>query len=151
MPVSTPIFSTVELSEEVSFSAAWVSDFGGPTFVSEWYIEERLKLVSVEQREYSDLWATWDLNKQALEPVLSTIIKDYPHFCFHDASHSESILLNVERLLDFLSTVIILELPCGINNTKIVKTKQKRKSFERRDKGVRKLAYASCFVHFDSV
>ena len=62
-------------------------------------IEERLKQVSIEQQEYSDLWATWELNKQALEPILSAIIKDYPHFSFHDASHSESILLNVERLL----------------------------------------------------
>ena len=62
-------------------------------------IEERLKQISIDQPEYSELWSTWNLNKQALEPILSAIIKDYPHFSFHDASHSESILLNVERLL----------------------------------------------------
>lgn len=62
-------------------------------------IEESLKQISLEQPEYSDLWATWELNKQALEPVLNTIIKDYPHYSFHDASHSESILMNIERLL----------------------------------------------------
>lgn len=63
------------------------------------FIEERLKQIAIDQPEYSELWSTWNLNKQALEPVLNAIIKDYPHFSFHDASHSESILINVERLL----------------------------------------------------
>lgn len=63
------------------------------------FIEDRLKQVAIDQPEYAELWSTWNLNKQALEPVLNAIIKDYPHFSFHDASHSESILLNVERLL----------------------------------------------------
>lgn len=63
------------------------------------FIEERLKQVAIDQPKYVELWSTWTLNKQALEPVLNAIIKDYPHFSFHDASHSESILLNVERLL----------------------------------------------------
>ncbi len=63
------------------------------------FIEERLKQISIDQPEYAELWSTWNLNKQALEPILNAIIKDYPHFSFHDASHSESILLNVERLL----------------------------------------------------
>ena len=62
-------------------------------------IEERLKHISIEQPEFAELWSTWNLNKQALEPILSAIIKDYPHYSFHDATHSESILLNVERLL----------------------------------------------------
>lgn len=64
-------------------------------------IEERLKQISIEQPEFAELWSTWNLNKQALEPILSAIIKDYPHYSFHDASHSESILLNVERLLGY--------------------------------------------------
>lgn len=62
-------------------------------------IEERLKQISIVQPEFTELWSTWILNKQALEPILSAIIKDYPHYSFHDATHSESILLNVERLL----------------------------------------------------
>lgn len=63
------------------------------------FIEDRLKQVAIDQPEYAELWSTWNLNKRALEPVLNAIIKDYPHFSFHDASHSESILVNVERLL----------------------------------------------------
>lgn len=64
-------------------------------------IEEQLKQISVEQPEYLELWSTWNLNKQALEPILNAIIKDYPHYSFHDATHSESILLNVERVLGY--------------------------------------------------
>lgn len=62
-------------------------------------IEEQLKKISIEQPDFAELWATWKLNKQALEPILSAIIKDYPHYSFHDATHSESILLNIERVL----------------------------------------------------
>ena len=53
------------------------------------FIEDRLKQVAIDQPEYAELWSTWNLNKQALEPVLNAIIKDYPHFSFHDASHSK--------------------------------------------------------------
>jgi hypothetical protein len=62
-------------------------------------IEKRLQEISVIQPEYLELWSIWNLNKQALEPILSTIVKDYPHYSFHDSSHSESILINIERLL----------------------------------------------------
>lgn len=62
-------------------------------------IEEQLKKIASDNSEYGELWATWNLNKKTLEPILSAIIKDYPHYSFHDHSHSESILLNIERLL----------------------------------------------------
>lgn len=62
-------------------------------------IEEQLQKISNENSEYRELFATWNLNKKTLEPILSAIIKDYPHYSFHDHSHSESILLNIERLL----------------------------------------------------
>ena len=62
-------------------------------------IENRLKELCIENIEYAELWSTWNLNKQTLDPILNTIIKDYPHYSFHDSSHSESILLNIERIL----------------------------------------------------
>lgn len=62
-------------------------------------IESRLKELCIENIEYAELWSTWNLNKQTLDPILNTIIKDYPHYSFHDSSHSESILLNIERIL----------------------------------------------------
>lgn len=62
-------------------------------------IENRLLQLCTENSEYAELWSTWNLNKQTLEPILNAIIKDYPHYSFHDKSHSESILLNIERIL----------------------------------------------------
>ena len=62
-------------------------------------IENRLQQLCIENSEYAELWSTWNLNKQTLEPILNAIIKDYPHYSFHDNSHSESILLNIERIL----------------------------------------------------
>lgn len=62
-------------------------------------IEAQLHRLANDNPEYGELWSTWDLNKNTLEPILNTIIKDYPHYSFHENSHSESILLNIERLL----------------------------------------------------
>ena len=62
-------------------------------------IELQLKKISETDSKYRELWSTWDLNKKFLEPILSAIIKDYPHYSLHDHSHSESILLNIERFL----------------------------------------------------
>ena len=62
-------------------------------------IENRLRQLSIENTEYAELWSTWNLNKQTLDPILNTIIKDYPYFSLHDHTHSESVLLNIERVL----------------------------------------------------
>lgn len=62
-------------------------------------IEAQLKKIALEEPEYAELWSTWELNKKTLEPVLGTIIKDYPHYSYHDHTHSESILSNIERAL----------------------------------------------------
>ena len=60
-------------------------------------IEAQLKKIVDNNPEYAELWSTWNLNKKTLEPILNAIIKDYPHYSFHDNSHSESILLNIEK------------------------------------------------------
>lgn len=62
-------------------------------------IESQLQKSAVENPKYKELWATWNLNKKILEPILNAIIKDYPFYSLHDHSHSESILLNIERVL----------------------------------------------------
>lgn len=62
-------------------------------------IEEQLHKISNDNPEYAELWSTWNLNKKILEPILNAIIKDYPHYSFHDHTHSESILLNIEKSL----------------------------------------------------
>ena len=62
-------------------------------------VEEQLRKIALDEPEYAELWSTWELNKKTLEPVLGAIIKDYPHYSFHDHTHSESILSNIERAL----------------------------------------------------
>lgn len=62
-------------------------------------IEKQLQNIANNNSDYQELWSIWNLNKKTLEPVLSAIIKDYPHYSLHDHSHSESILLNIERFL----------------------------------------------------
>ena len=62
-------------------------------------IELQLKKIANDNPEYGELWSTWNLNKKTLEPILNAIIKDYPHYSYHDYSHSESILLNIEKAL----------------------------------------------------
>lgn len=62
-------------------------------------IEKQLEKTATENYEYSNLWSTWNLNKKTLKPILNAIIKDYPHYSLHDHTHSESILINIERLL----------------------------------------------------
>ncbi len=62
-------------------------------------IETQLEKISQSDSQYKDLFATWNLNKKILSPILNAIIKDYPHYSLHDHSHSESILLNIERML----------------------------------------------------
>ena len=62
-------------------------------------IEAQLKKIADEKPEYGELWSTWNLNKKKMEPILNAIIKDYPHYSLHDYSHSESVLLNIEKIL----------------------------------------------------
>ena len=46
-----------------------------------------------------DLAAAWTLNKTRLSSVLSLITTAFPTYSLHDASHSETIIENIERLL----------------------------------------------------
>lgn len=62
-------------------------------------IENRLEDISQSDANYKELWATWKLNKETLKEILVSITKDYPHFSMHDHSHSETILLNIEKFL----------------------------------------------------
>lgn len=62
-------------------------------------IENQLEKIATENIEYKELWSTWNLNKETLKAILHSIAKDYPHFSLHDNSHSDNIILNIERFL----------------------------------------------------
>lgn len=62
-------------------------------------LETHLKFMCEENKEYTNLYSSWSLNKTTYTNILSTIQINYPHYSLHDASHSESIITNIEMLL----------------------------------------------------
>ncbi|WP_315078356.1 hypothetical protein [uncultured Clostridium sp.] len=62
-------------------------------------LKTHLKLICDSNEEYTNLYATWNLNKKTYKSVLKTVVMNYPHYSLHDDSHSESIITNIEMLL----------------------------------------------------
>ncbi|GEA32435.1 HD domain-containing protein [Clostridium diolis] len=62
-------------------------------------LETHLRTISDSNDEYTNLYATWELNKKTYRNVLKTVIMNYPHYSLHDDSHSETIITNIEMLL----------------------------------------------------
>ncbi|HIS60638.1 MAG TPA: ATP-binding protein [Candidatus Scybalomonas excrementigallinarum] len=62
-------------------------------------LEEHLKEVSEQYKEYENLYASWCLNKKACIETLQTVVFNYPHYSVHDARHSETVLASIELLL----------------------------------------------------
>ncbi|MDK0734009.1 ATP-binding protein [Clostridium perfringens] len=62
-------------------------------------LETHLKTLCEENREYTNLYSSWALNKTNYTNILTTIQMNFPHYSLHDASHSESIITNIEMLL----------------------------------------------------
>lgn len=62
-------------------------------------LEQHLKTICNENREYEDLLATWNINKRSYREALKPITQNYPHYTEHGDSHSETILANIELLL----------------------------------------------------
>ncbi|HAT4104394.1 TPA: hypothetical protein I9Z31_001806 [Clostridium perfringens] len=62
-------------------------------------LETHLKTLCEENKEYTNLYSSWALNKTTYTNILSTIQMNFPHYSLHDASHSESIITNIEMLL----------------------------------------------------
>lgn len=63
------------------------------------YIESKLKEKSELHSEGEIYYRQWMLAKQYLPQLLNTISHVFPHYSLHDASHSETILNNVVRIV----------------------------------------------------
>lgn len=74
------------------------------------YIEELLKNKSVESENI--LYKQWLAAKDYVPQVLNTVQQFFPHYSLHDASHSEAILTNIERVLGrrFLESLPVTDL-----------------------------------------
>lgn len=56
-------------------------------------------LMQFNNQKEKSLSATWIVNKEKLSHVLSLISSSFPTYSAHDASHSDTIIENIERLL----------------------------------------------------
>jgi len=62
-------------------------------------LEKHLESFASICDEYCKLNSVWVSAKDALTKILSNIILCFPHYSMHDASHSQSIIRNIERIL----------------------------------------------------
>ena len=62
-------------------------------------LEKHLKCLSDNDKEYELLYSIWDLNKKNLTQGLNVVSINYPNFSLHDASHSYSIIDNIQSFL----------------------------------------------------
>lgn len=62
-------------------------------------LEEHLRFLSIEDKDYEILYSIWDLNKKNLTQGLSLISSSFPHYSIHCRSHSKIFyLLNISEL-----------------------------------------------------
>ncbi|ESN21862.1 MULTISPECIES: HD domain-containing protein [Enterobacter] len=62
-------------------------------------IEQRLKQLAEVNPNYSLLWAQWEFDKKLLSRALNTVSRDFPHYSLHDASHSSTIITQIEKVI----------------------------------------------------
>lgn len=62
-------------------------------------LETHLKVICDNNKEYTNLYSSWLLNKKTYKNILNTIQLNYPHYSLHDSSHSENIINNIEMML----------------------------------------------------
>lgn len=62
-------------------------------------LEEHLKSISIEDKDYEILYSIWDLNKKNLTQGLNLVSASFPHYSIHDVNHSMTIIDNIQCFL----------------------------------------------------
>ncbi|WP_321324970.1 ATP-binding protein [Thiomicrorhabdus sp.] len=62
-------------------------------------LQKHLKNKATEQEQLSILLSQWDFDKKLVPKALQNVGQLFPHFSLHDQSHSDQILINIERIL----------------------------------------------------
>lgn len=62
-------------------------------------LEEHLKVLANEDKDYELLCSIWDLNKRNLTLGLNLVSSSFPHYSIHDANHSMTIIDNIQCFL----------------------------------------------------
>lgn len=62
-------------------------------------LQQNLRNKAAQQNNLKLLESQWSFDKQLIPKVLQQVGQLFPHYSRHDQSHSEQILINIERLL----------------------------------------------------
>lgn len=62
-------------------------------------LEKALESKCQKDPQYATLWAQWTFDKQLVGRALQSVASTFPHFSRHDASHSDTILRQIARVL----------------------------------------------------
>lgn len=62
-------------------------------------IKNRLKELCDNNKSLETLWAQWTMDELLITKALNNISQTFPHYSLHDASHSNQIVTNIERIL----------------------------------------------------
>ena len=62
-------------------------------------LEKHLKYLCDNDKDYELLYSIWDLNNKNLTQGLNVVSTNYPNYSLHDASHSYSIIDNIQSVL----------------------------------------------------
>jgi hypothetical protein len=62
-------------------------------------LKQHLRKKSEDHSQLKLLQSQWNFDEELIPKALQNIISIFPHYSRHDASHSQHILLNIERLL----------------------------------------------------
>lgn len=62
-------------------------------------LEEHLKSLANEDKDYELLCSIWDLNKRNLTQGLNLVSNSFPHYSIHDINHSMTIIDNIQCFL----------------------------------------------------
>ena len=62
-------------------------------------LERHLRMLCVDDTRLRLLEAQWEYDKRLVQQALQTVGSTFPHYSLHDASHSNTILVNITRVL----------------------------------------------------
>lgn len=62
-------------------------------------IKNRLKELCEKDKSLETLWAQWTMDELLITKALNNISQTFPHYSLHDASHSNQIVTNIERII----------------------------------------------------
>src|SRR5262245_2470651 len=61
--------------------------------------EKHLRALCATDDRLRLLESQWEYDKRLIQQALQTVVVTFPHYSLHDASHSNSILVNLARIL----------------------------------------------------